>query len=324
MLTISKTLISFMLLATGVSGAAALDQYANHPVRMIVPNAAGGLTDLLARMLGKGLTSTWGHPVVVENRPGADEMLGIEEAAKSAPDGYTLLVVEGSALTAGPHLHNRMRYDPLKSLTPILSLGQVTPVMVVPSSLPANTVAEFIALAKSRPGALNYASFGNGTYAHLAMEDFKRRTGTNMLHIPYNGSAPAITALMRNDVSVLIVNESQVDGHVKAGTLKILAAASAKRSTLFPNLPTVAESGVPGFATGAWWVLVGPANLPRAIVDKIGTDANGILDTEQTQELYTKFTMEKGEVAPNQLSQIIQDDFTKTGTLVKAIGLQPH
>ncbi len=324
MQTTAKILGAFLFLALGAGGAAAQDQYPSHTVKLIVPVPAGGITDIIARAIGKGLSQSWGQPVVIENRPGADQMLGTEAVAKSTPDGYTLLVVDSGVLTATPHLHSQMRYDSIGDLAPILSLGQVTPVMVVPAALPVNSVPDLIALAKAKPGTLNYGSFGNGTYAHLGMEDFKRRTGADLVHIPYPGAAPAITALIRNDVSVLIINKSSVDAYVKAGTLRVIAAAGATRPASQPELSTVAELGVSGFATGAWWGLFGPANLPRAVIEKIRADAARVLTTPDVQDFLQKFTMEPLDKTPEQITQLIRQDSAQTGALIKAIGLKPN
>jgi tripartite-type tricarboxylate transporter receptor subunit TctC len=170
--------------------ARAEDQYPTRTVRIIVASTPGGITDLLARVIGQGLSQSWGQPVVIENRPGADELIGTEAVVKAPADGYMLLVASNAAITAAPNLHSRMPYDSQKDLSAILMLGQITPVMIVPSSLPVTSVQEFIALAKAKPGELNYGSFGNGTYPHVGMEDFKLRTGTQILHVPYKGAPP--------------------------------------------------------------------------------------------------------------------------------------
>ena len=185
-----------LILALGAGGALAQDQYPSRTVKLIVPTSPGAVTDIIARALGQALSQSWGQPFVIDNRPGGDETLGIEATAKSPPDGYTLVLSSNGGITAAPHLHTHIRYNSQKDLTPIFMLGQVTPVMVVPSSSPVKSVQDLIALAKSKPGELNYGSFGTGSYSHVAMEDFKQRTGTQMMHLPYRGAAPAYTALL--------------------------------------------------------------------------------------------------------------------------------
>ena len=319
-----RILVGFVLvIVIATSGASGQNQYPTGTVRIIVPSSPGATTDNLARMIGQGLTQSWGQPVIVENRPGADEMIGVLAVAKAPADGYTLLVTSNAAITAAPHLHSRMSYDSQKDLTPILMLGQVTPVMNVPASLPVKTVQEFIALAKAKPGALNYGSFGNGTYAHVAIEDFKLRTDTQMVHIPYRGASPAITALLRGDVSLLITNMGSIAAHVNAGTVRTIASVGAQRSALRPDLPTVAESGLPGFSTGAWWGLFGPANLPQPILDKIRADVTRILGSPDARKLFENNTFELLEKSPDQFVQFIRDDLDNWARQIKAAGIKP-
>jgi tripartite-type tricarboxylate transporter receptor subunit TctC len=303
--------------------ARAEDPYPARTVRIIVPSSPGGITDLLARVIGKAVSETWGQPVIIENRPGADEMIGAETVVKAPADGYMLLVASNAVITAAPFLHSQMPFDTQKDITPILMLGQITPVMVVAASLPVNTVQELIALAKAKPGELNYGSFGNGTYAHVAMEDFKQRTGTQILHVPYKGATPAITALIRGEVQVVIVNLSSIAAYVKAGNVRIIAAAGAQRTALRPDLPTVAESGVPGFSTGAWWGLFGPANMPRPVLDKIRTDVERALATPEARTLFETNTFELVQKTPEQLVQFIHDDLDNWARQIKAAGIQP-
>jgi tripartite-type tricarboxylate transporter receptor subunit TctC len=311
-------------LAPSSGGALAEDQYPNHAVRIIVPTSPGAVTDVLARAIGQALSEAWGQPVVVENRPGADEMIGDEIVAKAPPDGYTLGVVSNGGITAAPQLHREVHYDPLKDFTPIFMLGQVTPVMVVPGNSQVRTVQDLIALAKAKPGELNYGSFGNGSYAHVAMEDFKQRTGVQMTHIPYRGATPAYTALIRGDVAVMIANLSGAAAQAAGGNVRIIAAAGPQRSKARPDLPTVAESGVPGFATGAWWGMFGPAKLPGVVVDKIRMDLSRILDTPQMQKIYETNTMERDAMTLDQFARFIGDDTQNWARQIKAAGIQPE
>ena len=304
-------------------GAPAQNSYPNHAVRIVVPTSPGAVTDVLARAIAQALSQAWGQPVIIDNRPGADEMLGDEIVAKADPDGYTLGIVSNGGITAAPQLHREVHYDPLKDFTPIFMLGEVTPVMIVPGKSPVHTVQELIALAKSKPGELNYGSFGVGSYAHVAMEDFKRRTGVQLTHVPYRGATPAYNALIRDEVAVMIANLSGAIAQADAGNVRIVAAAGPHRSKARPDLPTVAESGVPGFATGAWWGVLGPAKLPAPIVAKIRTDLTRALDSPEMKKIYDINTMERDDMTTAQFTQFIRDDTEYWARQIKAAGIQP-
>ena len=316
-------ILSALLLLLAAGPASAQDAYPSRTVKIVVPTSPGAVTDVLARAIGQAMSQSWGQPVIIDNRPGGDETLGGEAVARSAPDGYTLLISSNGGITAAPHLHT-MRYDTQNDLTPIFNFGQVTPVMVVPASSPVKSVADLIALAKSKPGDLNYGSFGNGSYSHVAMEDFKQRTGTQMMHLPYRGAAPAYTALLRGETAVMIANLSGATGHSEAGTVRIVAAAGPHRSKARPDLPTVAESGVPGFSTGAWWGLFGPAGLPRPIVDKVRAELTRMLGTPEMQRIFAANTMEPMDMTSDQFAQFIREDLDNWARQIKAAGIKPN
>jgi tripartite-type tricarboxylate transporter receptor subunit TctC len=223
-------------------------------------------------------------------------------------------------VTANPNLFSKLPYDPLKDLTPISVLCRITPVLVINPSLPVHSVQELIALAKAKPGSLNYGSYGIGTYAHLSMEDFKQRTGTDIVHIPYRGAAPAATALIAGDVAMLLLNLSSIEEHEKTGKARILAVANDKRAAARPDLPTVAEAGVPGFSTTAWFALWGPANMAPDLVEKIHTDVSKVLDLPQSREFFKTNSFERVDLTPAQFSKLIQDDLQHWGALIKAVG----
>ena len=307
-------------LLAAVSGAAYAQAYPSGPVKLIVPVPAGGVTDTMARIVAQRLTEAWGHPVVVDNRPGGNYAVGAQAVARSPADGLTLLVAPDSTVTANPHLFSKLPYDPVKDLTPIIVLCRITPVLVVNPSLDAKSVPELIALAKAKPGSLNYGSYGIGTYAHLSMEDFKQKTGTDIAHIPYRGAAPAATALLAGDVSMLLLNLSSIEEHEKAGKVRILAVASDKRAVLRPDLPTVAEAGVPGFSTTAWFALWGPPNMAPELVARIHADVAKVLESPQSREFFRTNSFERVDLSPAQFSQLIQDDLKHWGALVKAVG----
>jgi len=307
-------------LLAAVSGAAYAQAYPSGPVKLIVPVPAGGVTDTMARIVAQRLTEAWGHPVVVDNRPGGNYAVGAQAVARAPADGLTLLVAPDSTVTANPHLFSKLPYDPVKDLTPIIVLCRITPVLVVNPSLDAKSVPELIALAKAKPGSLNYGSYGIGTYAHLSMEDFKQKTGTDIVHIPYRGAAPAATALLAGDVSMLLLNLSSIEEHEKAGKVRILAVASDKRAVLRPDLPTVAEAGVPGFSTTAWFALWGPPNMAPELVARIHADVAKVLESPQSREFFRTNSFERVDLSPAQFSQLIQDDLKHWGALVKAVG----
>ena len=313
-----------LLLALFGQTGQAQDRYPDHAVKIIVPTSPGATTDVLARTIGQALSESWKEPVIVDNRPGGDEMLGDEIVAKAAPDGYTLGVTSNAGITASPQLHKDVRYDSQKDFTPIFMLGEITPVMVVSTKSPVRSVQDLIALAKAKPGELNYGSFGNGTYAHVAMEDFKGRTGIRMTHIPYRGATPAYLALMRNEVAIMIGNLGSATAQAAAGNLRIIAAASAHRSKFRPDLPTIAESGVPGFSTGAWWGLFGPAHIPEPVVAKIRAGVAHAMATPALLKLYTTNTMERQDMSPEQFVQFIRDDTANWTRQIKAAGIKPE
>jgi len=319
-----KMLVMLALLLLGIGPAPAQDQYPSHTIKIIVPTSPGATTDVLARVIGQALSQSWGRPVIVENRPGADEILGVDAVAKSPADGHTLLVTSNGGITSSPQLQNQKRYDPLNDLAPILYLGQVTPVMVVTGSSPVRSFQELVAYVKTKPGQLNYGSFGNGSYSHVAMEDLKQRTGMEIMHIPYRGATPAYTALLRDEILAMIANLASASGHANAGTARIIAAAGPRRSRVRPELPTIAESGVPGFSTGAWWGLFGPANLPPSIYNKIRTETARLLRTPEVQRVFETNTMELVDMTPEQFKQFIRDDTEHWARQFKAAGITPN
>jgi tripartite-type tricarboxylate transporter receptor subunit TctC len=311
--------IAGLISALAVSGATLAQTYPSGSVRIIVPVPAGGVTDTMARIVAQRLSESWGQPIVVENRPGGNYAVGAQAVARAPADGHTLLVAPDSTLTANPHLMSKLPYE-VRDFTPIIVLCRITPVLVINPSLPVQNVKELLALAKAKPGSLNYGSYGVGTYAHLSMEDFKQRTGTEIVHIPYRGAAPAVTGLLAGDVSMLLLNLSSIEAHEKAGKARILAAAGAKRAALRPDLPTIAEAGVPGFSTTAWFALFGPPNMAPELVAKIHADAAKVLELPQSREFFRTNSFERVDLTPQQFSQLIQDDSRHWGALIKAVG----
>jgi tripartite-type tricarboxylate transporter receptor subunit TctC len=311
----------FALLLTLLSSAVAAQTYPSKQVKMIVPSAPGGVTDILARTVGQRLSDTWGQPVIVENRPGAGQIIGAEAVAKSSGDGYTLIVSDASTFVINPFLYGKLPYDPVKDFTPVVVLSQASPVLAVGASVPVSNLQELIALAKAKPGSLSYGSMGAGIYNHISMEQLKQLAGVDIVHVPYKGSTPALTDLLSGQIAVFLVNLSVVEPHAKSGKLKIIAAATAKRLALRPDLPTISESGFPGFESGTWFGILGPANLPRDVVAKIHADVTHILSAPEFREQnITKLGLETIAISPDQFAQLIRTDLERWGKLVKATG----
>jgi tripartite-type tricarboxylate transporter receptor subunit TctC len=315
-----STLVAALAGAAMVAaGAADAQNYPSASVKLIVPVPAGGVTDTMARIVAQRLNEMWGHPVIVDNRPGGNYGIGAQAVSRSPADGYTLLVAPDSTFTANPALISKLSYDP-NEFTPIIVLCRASPVLVVNSSMPAGSVQDLIALAKSQPGKLNYGSYGIGTYAHLSMEDFKRRTGTDIVHIPYRGAAPAANGLLAGDVSMLLLNLSSIEAHEQTGKVKIFAAATEKRLGARPDLPTIAESGVGGFQTSVWFALWGPPNMPEGLVAKIHADVGKVLDLPQSRDFFKTNSFERVDLSPTQFGELIQNDLNHWSALIQAVG----
>ena len=309
-------------IATGaMTRPAAAQDFPTAPVRFIVPVPAGGVTDAVARIVGQNLGEMWGQPVVIENRPGGNYSVAAQAVARSPADGYTLLVAPDSTFTANPFLFNNLTYK-TSEFTPIVVLSRATPMLVISESLGVNSVSELIALAKSKPGALNYGSYGIGTYAHLSMEDFKRRAGVDIVHIPYRGAAPAATGLLAGEVSMLLLNLSSIEPHEAGGKIKIIASAGEARAAKKPDLPTISEAGLKGFSTSIWFALLGPANMPDKLVKKIHADVMKALDTPQTRDFFEKNSFERVTLSPTEFGQLIEKDSKHWESLIKSVGVK--
>jgi tripartite-type tricarboxylate transporter receptor subunit TctC len=302
------------------AATASAENYPSGPVKLIVPIPAGGLTDVMARIVGQRLQEIWGQPVVVENRPGGNSGVGALAVERSAADGLTLLVAPDSTFTANPALFSKLIYDP-DGFTPIAVLCRGTPMLIVHPSLPVKTVPDLVAYAKANPGKLSYGSFGIGTYAHLSMEDLKQRTGIKMEHVPYRGAAPALNGLLGNEVSVMLVNLSGVAQYAKIGQVRLIAAATEKRVPELPDLPTVAET-VPGFQTAVWFGLWGPAKMPPDLLAKIHADVSKALDLPETRQFFKANSLERVDLSPQASGKLIQNDLNHWSALIKTVGVK--
>ncbi len=300
--------------------AASAQNYPSGPVKLIVPIPAGGVTDVMARVIGQRLQEMWGQTVVVENRPGGNSGVGAQAVERAPADGLTLLVAPDSTFTANPALFSKLIYDP-NAFTPIAALCRGTPMLMVHPSLPVKNVPELIAYAKANPGKLSYGSFGIGTYAHLSMEDLKRRTGIEMQHVPYRGAAPALNGLLGNEVSVMLLNLSSVEQHAKEGKVRLIAAATEKRVPALADLPTIAES-VPGFQTSVWFGLWGPAKMPPDLLAKIHADVSKALDLPETRQFFKTNSFERVDLSPQDFGKLIQGDLKHWTALINAVGVK--
>ena len=265
-------------------GSIAQTAYPTKPVRIIVPFPPGGPADALARIVGDKLGRALGQPFVIENKPGAGGNIGMEQGAKAAPDGYTLTLAPTGNLTIAPSLYAKLPYDPAKDYAPITVIATVPNILIVHPSVPAKTLRELIALAKAKPGTLNYASPGNGSGPHLAGELLKSTAGIDIVHVPYNGVGPAMAGVLAGDVQLFFAQSSAALAHVKSGKVIALGVASPKRIAAAPELPTIAEAGLPGFEVTSWYGLVAPAGTPAPIVERLHAEITKALASSDVRE----------------------------------------
>jgi len=302
--------------------AQAQQDYPAKPIRIVVPYPPGGFNDTLGRTLAMKLQEAWGQPAVVENKPGANTVIGTDAVAKAAPDGYTLLVV-AFPFAVTPGLIRNMPYDTVRDFAPIALCAQSPNVLVVnPQVLRVKTVGELIALAKSKPGELSYASTGNGSSNHISMELFQSLAGVKLLHVPYKGSAPAVVDLLGGQVQVMFDNAPNVMPQVRAGKLRALAQSGSRRSPVAPDLPTVAEAGVPGYEVTVWFGLVAPAGTPRAIVAKLNAEVLRILAMPDVRERFLAQGVEPLGSTPDEFATHIRAQMDKWGKVVRDAGVK--
>ena len=310
-------------LLVGFSQQVALAQYPVKPVRVIVPYSPGGAVDSFARVLTQQLSEHWNQSVVVENRPGASTMIGAEQVAKSPADGYTLLLTAELTLVTLPHLYEKIPYDPLRDFAPITGLVSATQALVANPSLPVKTVNDVVTLAKAKPGELTYGSFGIGSTGHLNMEVFQAMTGTRFNHIPYSGAGPAMNDVVGGHVSLMFAALSIVKGSVGAGKLRMIGVGSDRRSGEFPDVPTISESGVPGFEAKSWFGLVAPAGTPPEIIKKINEDVTKVISDPAFARQYLAA---QGLVpitgTPEEFAAFIRAETKRWGKVVKDANIQ--
>ena len=308
-------LVSAQLGAQGTGAA-----YPSKPVRIIVPVGAGGATDILSRTLGQRLSATWGQQVVVDNRPGGGSNIGFELAAKAPADGHTLLMAQ-PAFTVNVSLYRKLGYDPLRDFSAVTLAAEGANVLVVHPSVPARTLKDLVALAKAKPGALSYASSGNGTTPHLSGELFKSMAGVSIVHIPYKGAGASVTDLMGGHVDLAFVSLSSVVPQLKAKKLRALAITSAKRSGLMPDLPTFAEAGLRGYEVTGWYGVLVPAGTSREIIDRLHADITKALTQPDVVQALSAFGLEAAAPnSPEAFTDFLRAEISKWAKVVKASG----
>jgi tripartite-type tricarboxylate transporter receptor subunit TctC len=306
-----------LILALGIAAVSAQAQtYPSKPIRLLVGSAPGGGTDLMARIVGDKLAIALKTPVIVENKPGVSNTLAADATAKSTPDGYTLLMGVVTSQAIAPHLY-KLNFDVNKDLVPVALVSNVPNVLVVNNALPAKTVKELIALAKSQPGRLSYASSGAGSTQHIAGESFKQLTGTFMTHIPYRGSGPALVDLIGGQTQLSFDTMPSVINQVQAGKLRALAVTGAKRSPLLPDVPTMAEAGLPALQVSAWYGLYAPAGTPKPVVDLLFKDVSAILAMPDTIKRLEAAGAEPGHMSQSAFADYQAAEYQRYGKLIQ-------
>ena len=300
---------------------AALAQYPAKPVHLVVPFPAGGPTDVLSRVLAQKLSERWGIAAVVDNKPGAGGTIGSDFVAKSAPDGYTLVMATSSTHSIGPALQ-KLPYDPEKDFTPVTQAWSAPNVLVVSPKLDVKDVRGLVALAKSRPGQLNFASSGIGTIPHLSAELFKSLAGIDIVHVPYKGTGLSIADIARGQVAMLFDSIITAQQHARAGNVRMLAVSTAQRSALLPELPTMMEAGVPGYESTTYFGVLGPARLPREVLDKLSADIAAVLKGEDLRARFAAAGAEPVGSAPEAFAALIGAERGKWARLIASAGIK--
>jgi tripartite-type tricarboxylate transporter receptor subunit TctC len=322
---LSTTLAAATLVAMGAASAAQTASnaaYPSRPIRMIAPSSAGGPVDVMARVFAQGLTEVLGQQVVVDNRAGAAGLIGSELVATAVPDGYTILFAFSGPLVIVPHLTPKTPYDTLKDFAPVSLTVQGPYILLANPKLPVNTVKELIALARERPGKLNFASGGNGTGLHLAGELLKATAGINIVHVPYKGAGPGMRALLANEVDIMFNGVAAAIPHVKAGRLKGLAVGGTKRSALLPDVPTVSEASGLNFNTTGWYGVLAPAKTPRAIVNRLHAATVKTLASPAVKDAYASQGVEPIGSTPEEFAKWIREEWSKWEKVIRTAGLK--
>jgi tripartite-type tricarboxylate transporter receptor subunit TctC len=316
-------LLPLVAFAVALPGLAAAQDYPVKPIRFIVPYPPGGGTDVVARIMNESLAAVLGQPIIIDNRGGASGNLGTDLAAKAPADGYTILFTLSSH-TINPKLYDKLPFDVERDFVPVSLAAMIPQILVVHPSVPANNVKELIALAKANPGKLNYASVGTGSPGHIAGELFKLRTGVDIVHVPYKGGGPAVVDTIGGQVQLLFVSMPAAWQHVKSGKLKALAVTSAKRSVAAPEVPTIAESGLPDYVVDSWYGALAPAKTPPAAVARLNAAFAKVLENPQVRE---KLLLQGAEAAPStqaEFDRVIKDELVKWDYVIKSAKIRPE
>ena len=298
--------------------------YPVKPIRLVVPFAPGGSTDTIARLIGQKLDEALGQQVIIDNRPGAGGNLGVDYVAKSAPDGYTLIFGHVGTFGFGPSLYAKLPYDPIRDFAPVALFAMVPNMLVVHPSLPANSVKELVALARARPGQLNYGSSGNGSASHLATEYFKLLSKTDITAIPYKGTGPLVTDLIAGQTSLTITGVPPLYPHVQSGRLRALAVGSVKRLPLLPSLPTIAEAGVPDYESSTWFGPLAPAKTPREIIVRLNVELMKMLQRPDVRARFAAEGIEALGSTPEEFGTYIKSEIERWSRVIKAAHVRPE
>jgi len=311
-----------VLIVSLAAAFASAQSYPVRPVRVIAPFTAGSAIDTLARVIGQKLSDSWGQQMVIDNRVGANGIIGTEAAAKSPADGYTLYFGNISTLAVNPHLYSKLSYDPVKDFEAVSLTASIPVVLVVHPSLPVKSVKELIALAKAHPGQLNYASGGIGSAQHLPMEMLRVAAGINLVHVPYKGLGPAYSDVLGGQVPMMFSGVSNVVPYRKSGRLRVLAIGSPKRSPALPDVPTVAESGVPGYSFDAWSGYLVPASTPKDVIAKLHADITRTLGVREVQEKLSSLGLDLVGGTGEEFAALIKTDLARFGKLIREAGIR--
>jgi tripartite-type tricarboxylate transporter receptor subunit TctC len=311
--------LSFCQIAAQAQDAA----YPNRPIKMLVGFGAGGGTDIAARIMAQKMSEILGQSIVVENRTGASGMIAAEDEAKSAPDGYVLMMGSQTTYAVAPNLYRKVTLDPAKDFAGVAMTGASPLVLVVNPSFAAHSVKDVIAMAKADPGKINFGTGGLGTTPHMTAELFQYVAGIKMVHVAYRGEAPAINDLLAGQIPLMFANLSAVMGNLKAGTLRALAVTGAHRSPSAPDIPTVAEAALPGFEAETWWGIVAPAGTPHAVLAKLNAAARKALADDDTKKRFADLGMTNGGSAPEELDAYIKSEIAKWSKVIKDANIQP-